>query len=97
MYNAKNMNDVKFYNKMTGHRFFDHDTMEFWGSRVESELFLNNTFVTSEDDFYRTKKLFTVRRYNPENGEIETVGKFQQFDSLKMALAFAENYKEDET
>lgn len=77
-----------------GNYFFTKDTMDFWGSVVEYGMFSNSTFVTSEDNFNRTKKLFTARYYDWEKHSVETIGEFQQFDNLDDAIRFAKSYKE---
>ena len=86
---SRTMADVRRHNKEAGYHFFDRDTMAFWGSKVMTPLYANNTFVTSDDNFDRTKKLYTVRRYNPESGEVDTVGEFQAFKTLTSAKDYA--------
>ena len=79
--------DVIRLNKGAGFYFFDKDTMRFWNSKVESKL-ISNMFVTSEDNFDRTKKLYTVRGFDPETYEVETVGDFQAFEKLEDAMLY---------
>ena len=86
------MNDVIRHNKKVGQHFFDKETMKYWGSRVETELFPNNTFVTSEDTYDRNGRLYTVRMYDPNTGRIKTLNSFQEFDNLRDAENFAKNY-----
>lgn len=89
--------DVKRICKEEGNHFFDKETIDFWASRVESKLYQNGCFVTSEDNFDRTKRLYTVRRFDPEcesyGDLILTASAFQQFESLEEAKKFAESYK----
>ena len=42
------MADVKQANKDAGYYFFSRDTMRFFGTRIESTLYKNNTFITSD-------------------------------------------------
>lgn len=91
MFKAKNMSDVIKHHTMKGYHFFDEDTMRFWGSKIESELFNNGTFVTSEDNFNRTERLYSVRLYNSEDATIDTIV-FQKFTNRKDAIAFAVNW-----
>lgn len=79
-----------------GDYFFSKETMEFWGSAIESELLENNTFVTSEDNFDKTKRLYTARHYNWDRHSVETIGEFQQFTTRTAAIEFAKSYKEGE-
>ena len=90
--NAK-MNEAIQDSLRNGCYFFKENTMDFWGSEVEYGMFANNTFVTSEDNFNRTKKLYSVRRYDWEAHEVETIT-FQQHDNLDDAIRFAKEYKE---
>lgn len=71
----------KIYKTGKGH-FFDKDTMKFWGSRIESELYPNRCFITSEDDFSGEERLFTVRQFSEDYKRIDTVGEFQEYESL---------------
>ena len=41
---------IEKYNKTGGH-FFDEDAMRFFGSRIESDLYDNRCFITSENNF----------------------------------------------
>ena len=52
MYIATCIKDVKKNNKLAGYCFFHPKVMSFWGSRIETELLSNNTFVTSERTGY---------------------------------------------
>lgn len=74
--------------------FFDPDTMDFWNCVVEAGLFPNNTFVTSEDNYDRSKTLYTVRHYDWEAHSITTIGEFLQFHTVEEAILFAKSYKE---
>lgn len=87
--NTSRIKKVIRHSQMVGNHFFDKETMRFWVSEIESDLFQNNTFVTSEDNFDRSKRLYTVRKYNPETGDISTIGKFQQFETIDEAIKFA--------
>ena len=40
--------DVRQANKDAGYYFFSRDTMQFFGTRIESALYKNNTFITSD-------------------------------------------------
>lgn len=75
-----------------GSYFFSKATMEFWGSKIESGLFKNDTFVTSEDNYNRTERLYTARFYDWKNHSVKTIGGFQQFDNKENAIKFAKSY-----
>ena len=42
------LTDIKNNNKKAGKNWFDKDTMRFFKSRIESKLYSDNTFITSE-------------------------------------------------
>ena len=73
---------------------FAEDTMSFWNSRVVAGMFKNNTFVTSEDNYDRSKILYTARLYDWRTHSMETIGEFQQFSNVEEASQFAKSYKE---
>lgn len=81
---------IRIYNMNGGH-FFDNDTMDFFGSAIESNLFDNRCFVTSEDNFNRSERYFTVRRFSEDYTKIQTIGKFNNIsgyeEAIKMAVA----------
>ena len=58
------MKDVIEDCKAAENHFFDKETIDFWGSKIETELINNEFFITSEDNFDRTEKLYSIRRYN---------------------------------
>lgn len=85
---------VKIYKKGYGH-FFDKETMRFWESRIESELFTNRCFVTSENNFNDTARFYTVRRFSEEYTKVETIGEFNKIVDYAEAVKFAMDYKEE--
>jgi hypothetical protein len=80
----RNIEEIKRANKEAGHHFFDPDTMRFFGSRVSGELVAGRYFITSEHDFYGTKRLYTLRVANGD-GTVDTVGEFQKYATLAEA------------
>lgn len=73
--------DSKKYDKY----FFDEDTMNFWNSTIETDLTDNDLFITSEDNFNRTEKLYSIRQYDWESHSVKTIS-FQQFKTLEDAI-----------
>ena len=73
------MTEAKAIYKSTGKHFFDSDTIKYWGSKIETALYKNRCFVTSENNFDNTKRLYTLRRFNENYTTIETIGEFQQY------------------
>lgn len=59
------------YRTGKGH-FFDRETFKYWGSRIESALYKNRCFVTSENNFDSSRRAYTVRRFSPDFLHVET-------------------------
>ena len=67
-----------------GH-FFDYSTMKFFKSRIGASF--GRVFITSEK--YRDKKRYYTIRFLDFHGDIQTFGKFQQYETLKQANKIA--------
>ena len=80
-----NIMQVKEANKKLGRHVFSAETMRFFGSKVVSDLIAGQYFVTSDDNFDRTTKLFTIR-IDEADGSVDTVGEFGEFETLADAL-----------
>lgn len=88
------ISDMKRICKEKGSHFFDTDAVRFFGSRIESSLYKNGIFITSEfTDFERNHRGFTVRQFNAETGDIKELSKFNQFHNKEDAKEFARLYK----
>ena len=68
----------------SGSYFFDDDTMHFWNSRIKSELIEEEYFITSEDNYDRSRILFSICRYDWENHEVTTIS-WQKHKTLEEA------------
>lgn len=88
---------IKTANHNRGRYFFSPGAMRFFASRVSSFVAEGPGgvyFVTSEQ--FRPSsgpaadRLYTVRRFFPETGEVEEASEFQAFRSLSGAKACAE-------
>lgn len=92
--------DVKQANKDAGYYFFSRDTMRFFGTRIVSALYKNNTFITSDYiSFERNNRAYSVRVFHPETGIVNTAkfpdgqSTFNKFSTIESAREFARNYK----
>ena len=81
--------ELKERNKQNGSYWFSPDSLRFWGSKIHGKVRKGHYFITSEDNFNRTERLFTIRSFD-HNAHIETVGKFQEYKSLNEALSALE-------
>ena len=89
--------DIKNNNKKAGRHWFDKDTMRFFDSRIESKLYSDNTFITSEQQSYQHPREYTIRIALNNGVDIESVGEFQQFETLEQAREYRKTiqYKND--
>ena len=84
---------IKVYKTFGGH-FFDNQTIMWWNSRIETELYPNRCFVTSEPNFYGEKRKYTIRRFSFQYDDVETIGEFRQYDTLHEASVEAAKVKD---
>lgn len=84
---------IKKANKAAGFYFFEPDTMRFLGSRVSGDVFEGPGgvfFVTSELPPY-CPRAYTVRKFDPATGDIDTFGQLLGFPTLASAKVAARN------
>ena len=78
----------KSYAEKTNRAYwFALDTMRFFATKLYSKVYKGRYFITSEQfisDHGNGPRLYSVRECMP-NGSIETVGKFQAYNSLAEA------------
>lgn len=89
------LSEAKAIYKTGGGHFFDRETFKYWGSRIESALYKNRCFVTSENNFDGSRRAYTVRRFSPDFLHIEysEIGlHYYKFDTL---IKFFENFKHE--
>ena len=80
------MSEVIKANKDAGKHFFDEDSMKFFGSRIESDLFPNDMFITSENNFDGSKRFYTIRKFNRETCGIDDVSAFLAYKTKQSAI-----------
>jgi len=79
MLNVRTMSEAKaIYNDQEHAEFFSRETMKYWGCRIESGLYKNRCFITSENNFDGSRRAYTVRRFSEDFKRIETIGEFQE-------------------
>ncbi len=79
-----NLREVLDANDAAGQHFFDADTMEFFNSKLESDLIDGRFFITSERFDSNTAKQYTIRAAQ-DDGAIVTLGDFGQYQTLQDA------------
>ena len=86
------VDDIKRNCEFAGSHFFDKSAMRFFNSRLLDQVYhVPNSkdlyFITSEQFIDHTTgdkqpRLYTIRKYNHETIQIETIGEFQQYSSV---------------
>ena len=75
------ISSIKALNRRNGNYFFDRATMRFFNSRIVPKVYGGRIFLTSEQFVPSSgipgPRLYTVRLAR-SNGEIETVGPFNE-------------------
>ena len=80
------MQGIETANRDAGFHWFDPDTLRFFGSRISEASFDGRYFVTSEDNFDRSARYYSIREAMSD-GQVDTVGDFQEFATRAQALA----------
>lgn len=76
--------EIQRANERAGKHFFEASTMRFFRSRILPDVYGGRYFITSEQFDRDSPRLYTIREVN-EHGGIDTVGEFQQYDTLDKA------------
>jgi hypothetical protein len=80
--------DMKALSIKSGSFYFTKDTVKYWGSKVHSDPNKYGLFISSEDNFDGTKRLYSVKFFNFANpNRIETLS-FQKHETLAEARIF---------
>ena len=82
----RNIEQIKKRNEAIGHNWFSADTMRFFSSEVLPTIYGGKYFISSEEDTYGNyERKFTIRiAYH--DGQIDTVGSFQAYDTAEEAI-----------
>lgn len=65
--------------------------MRFFNSRIESGILKGRFFITSERFDENSPRLFTLREVK-SNGEVKTLGEFQEFSTIQDAKEYLKNH-----
>ena len=85
-YYFRNIEQIKKLNEAIGHNWFRADTMRFFSSEVLPTIYGGKYFISSEEDTYGNyARKFTIR-IAKANGDIDTVGSFQAYDTEAEAI-----------
>src|ERR1700689_5396413 len=75
--------DIKQANRAAGWHFFERATMRFFGSKILPYAYCgpNGVYFVTSEQFHPSQgqpmpRKYTVRRFNPETADVDTIGKF---------------------
>jgi hypothetical protein len=78
--------NIKRANRQAGFHFFEPATMRFFDSRTGQEAYqgAGGTFFVSSEQFHGSNghsaaRHYSVRKFDPLSGDIDTVGGFQAY------------------
>lgn len=77
-------------------KWFTPGAMRFFNSKVPPNVYGNRYFVTSEQYDYDSPRLYTIREIM-DDGSINTVGEFQQYETLTAARVAARKLVQDQS
>ncbi len=86
IFNFDTLAEVEAANKASRNHWFDRETTEFFGTKFETNLLVGGFFISSEQPPHGPRQ-YSVRRVQNEQGHIETLGKFGNWQSKKEAMA----------
>ena len=70
--------------------YFSKDTIRFWNSVVLTSPDQYGLFIEAVDNWNRTKRIFSVKSFDPYQGKVWTLTNFkaEEYDNLKKAKEF---------
>jgi hypothetical protein len=83
---------IKYANRERGQHFFSRGALRFSRSRISSKVHRGPGgifFTTSEQFDERSPRLYTVSRFDPASGAVDTAGNFQEHATARHAHAEA--------
>lgn len=86
-----NLRDVVRANDEAGQHWFETDTMEFFKTKLETDLIDGRYFISSERGPH-FPRAFSIRMAD-EDGHIETVGDFMAYETLEDAKTALEGVR----
>lgn len=86
------ISEIKAANLAAGQHFFSPSAMAFFDSQIGTKTWTcpdGTVLFTTSERGPSEVRLYTVRRFHPDTGEITDASEFQAFDSSQKARAYA--------
>lgn len=71
--------------------FFSKGSMAFFKSKIIESTVNENHFITSEKFDDNSDRKYTIRKFDPIGYQVDTIGEFQGYDTLKKAKTALKN------
>jgi hypothetical protein len=71
-------------NRAAGHNWFNHDTLEWFGCKIESSVLHGRYFISSEQDQHGAwggERRYTIRMVD-DRGVVHSLGQFGEYTNL---------------
>ncbi|QDP42797.1 hypothetical protein HWC53_gp065 [Bacillus phage vB_BmeM-Goe8] len=86
------INEMKAIQAENNLHWFDEDAMNFFNTQIETQPNKINIFITSDRMELDMPKKYTLRWFNPETFNVDTLGEFQAYDTLDEAREARKEY-----
>ncbi|AGY48396.1 hypothetical protein Slash_107 [Bacillus phage Slash] len=86
------INEMKELNESVNGHWFDKGAMEFFNTVIETQPNKVNIFITSDRMELDMPKLYTLRWFNSETNQVETLSEFQEYKTLDAAKQFRKTF-----
>ena len=77
--------EIKKANEEAGQHWFSEGAINFFNSKFGRRIYGGRYFISSEAYDYNAPRRYTIREAE-EDGTVNTVGEFQEFDNHSQAL-----------
>ncbi len=80
--------DMATANRTAGNHWFDRDTLEWFGSKIETDVLYGRYFVSSEQDQHGAwggERRYTIRMCD-DRGAVHSLGQFGEYNTLPAAV-----------
>ena len=77
-------------NERKGGHWFSKDTMRYFGTRILYGTNVRNHLITKENNHDNTERRYTIRKFDTETYNVETVGEFLEYPTRGQAVSALE-------
>jgi hypothetical protein len=86
------ISEMKAIQKEKNLHWFSESSMNFFNTVIETQPNIVNIFITSDRMNHLSPKGYSLRWFNHETGNVETLGEFQLYETMDQARAARRKY-----